>query len=87
MGVIRKFIKKSPDGRFFLHLDRKANEIDFNKKTQLWLSSDFLIKETVEEDPKLANKIIESLITWNNAQEKYEECNKLIEIQKKFIKI
>ena len=86
MSVIRRFIKKSPDGGFFLHVEKETHLVGIDKKTKLWLSSDYLIQEAIKEDPVKAKETIQSLIDWNKDEERFEECNKLIQMQKKYIK-
>jgi hypothetical protein len=74
----RKILKKLPGGGFFLHKDptdiRKINE---NRRTQLWLSSDFLFSELLEKDPVTLKKTLDYLISWNLSREKYNECESL----------
>jgi hypothetical protein len=86
MNRIRKFIKRSPNGGFFLHIEKDLHLVNLIQKTKLWLSSDYLIQEAIKEDPIKAKETIQSLIDWNNREEKYEECDKLIQMQKKYIK-
>jgi hypothetical protein len=85
MGKPRKYIKKSADGRFFLFVDRPIfPEIDLNKKTKLWISSPYLFEESIKEDPQNTKKQLENMLKWNESQQNYEVCKRIIEMQKRF---
>jgi hypothetical protein len=80
----RKYIKKSADGRFFLHIDKPEYQIDLDRKTKLWTSSDYLFSEAVKEDLEGAKNTLDLLIKWNEIQQNFEECNKLVSLKKMF---
>ena len=80
----RKYIKKSADGRFFLHIDKPEYQIDLDRKTKLWTSSDYLFSEAIKEDPEGAKNTLDLLIKWNEIQQNFEECNKLVILKKMF---
>ena len=78
MKRTKKILKKLPGGGFFLHKDSsQIREIDPNKRTQLWLSSNFLFDELLEKDPYRLKKTLNDLITWNLSRERYRECESL----------
>ena len=52
MGKGKRYIKKSADGRFFLHIEAPEYSIDPEKKSKLWLSSPYLLEESLKQDPK-----------------------------------
>jgi hypothetical protein len=83
MGKERRYIKKSADGRFFLHIEKLEYQIDLHKKTKLWLSSDYLLKESLKDSPISTFHQIEEMIEWNLEKENYEECEKLQNIKRK----
>lgn len=85
MGKGKKYIKRSADGRFFLFIEKPTYKpIDIEKKTQLWLSSEYLIQESIKENQNLAFEQIEKMIEWNRTNEKYEVCTKLLDLRKKY---
>lgn len=81
----RRYLKKSADGRFFLYIENPTySPIDLDKKSQLWVSSDYLINESIKENPKSALEQIEKMIDWNKNKESYEMCSKLIDLKNKY---
>jgi hypothetical protein len=58
--------------------------IDIEKKTQLWLSSEYLLEESVKENHKLALEQIDDMIEWNRGKEKYEICSRLLSLREKY---
>lgn len=83
MGKVKKYLKKSANGRFFLCIDKPDYSIDPEKRTQLWLSSDYLLEESIKENPKNSLLVLDFLIEWNKNENKFEECQKLLEIKNK----
>lgn len=78
----KRYIKKSADGRFFLYVRKPDYDpIDLDKKTKLWLSSDYLLKESLKEDPISTLHQIEEMLKWNIEMENYEACGKLQNIK------
>ena len=84
MGKGRRYIKKSSDGRFFLHIEKPEYQIDLDKKTKLWTSSDYLFLEALKEDSENARNTLDVLIGWNESQQNFEACNKLLVLRKTF---
>ena len=58
----KRYIKKSADGRFFLYIEKPEYSIDPDKKTKLWLSSDYLLKESLRDSPISTFHQIEEMI-------------------------
>ncbi len=88
MGDRKRYLKKSSDGRFFLHIEKPIyNPISIDKKTQLWVSSEYLIEESIKENPELALDQIEKMINWNTKKEKYELCSKLVSLKTKYFNL
>ena len=83
MGKGKRYIKKSADGRFFLFVEKSDYTIDPEKKTKLWLSSDYLFEESLKEDRELTTKTLDELISWNENQQNFEDCIRLLEYRKK----
>jgi len=81
MGNGRKYIKKSADGRFFLYIEKPEYSIDPEKKTKLWLSCPYLLEESLKEDPQKTIEILDHLIKWNESNQKFENCSKLLKIR------
>jgi len=82
----KTYLKRSADGRFFLFKKNpKSYDINLEKKTKLWLSSDFLYKSLVEENKSNAEKEITALIEWNQGKEKYDDCKKLHELYLRYL--
>jgi hypothetical protein len=79
----RKYIKKSQDGRYFLIIENVYEDIDIERKTKLWTSSDYLFSESLKEGNEKTKKILEEMIYWNEKKERYEDCQKLKEFIKK----
>lgn len=85
MGKGKKYIKRSADGRFFLFVEKPTyTPIDIEKKTKLWLSSEYLIEESIKENQSLALEQMENMIEWNTKNEKYEICSRLLSLRKKY---
>jgi hypothetical protein len=85
MGKGKKYIKKSADGRFFWHIENpRFDPIDIDKKTKLWLSSDYLFSERVKENPTDAYNELKNLIDLNKEKENYEECSSLIDLRDRY---
>ena len=85
MGKPRKYIKRSADGRFFLHIDRPVfPEIDLDKQTKLWTSSNYLFEESIKQDPTKTQKELENMLRWNELNQNYELCKKIIDLQNRF---
>lgn len=83
----RKYIvKKSINGRYFLHIEIPEYNIDQEKKTKLWVSSPFLFLEALDDDPALAIKTLNLLISWNESSQNFEACSKLIKLKNSFKK-
>lgn len=86
MGKGKRYIKRSADGRFFLFIEKPTYPpIDIEKKTQLWLSSEYLIQESIKENQSLALEQMESMIEWHKKNEKYEICSRLLNLRKKYL--
>jgi len=68
----------SKDGRFLL-FEKQQPQIteDLDRKTKLWLSSNYLFEESLFKDPKETKEFISLLLNWNIGQENYENCKKL----------
>jgi hypothetical protein len=80
----KKYIKKSPEGRFFLYTrNSEYSSIDLDKKTKLWLSTDYLLKESIKDNPIYTLNQIEEMIQWNLENENYKECAKLQNLKNK----
>lgn len=79
----RKYIKKSQDGRYFLIVENIYEDIDIERKTKLWTSSDYLFNESLKEGTEKTKKLLEDMIYWNEKKERYEDCQKLKEFIKK----
>ena len=84
MGKERRYIKQSADGRFFLHIEKPEYQIDLDKKTKLWTSSDYLFSEALKEDLENTKNTLDVLIRWNEIQQNFEACNKLLLLRKTF---
>ncbi len=81
----KRYLKKSADGRFFLYIENPTySPIDLDKKTSLWISSEYLIRESIKEDPASTLEQIEKMIDWNRKNEKYEMCSRLSDLKKKY---
>jgi len=80
----RKYIKKSADGRFFLHIVKPEYNIDLDRKTKLWTSSDYLFLEAIKDDLEGTKNKLDLLIKWNESQQNFEACNKLLLLKKMF---
>lgn len=83
MGKSKKYIKKSADGRFFLFIDKEEYNIDPEKKTKLWISSEYLFEESIKDNKELTIDTLNFLISWNEEKENFEYCIKLLEYLKK----
>jgi len=79
----RRFIRRGNDGRYFLIIENFPEEIDIDKKTKLWISSEYLFLESIKDNPKKTEEILSELIKWNLKKENYENCQKLKELFKK----
>jgi hypothetical protein len=85
MGDRKKYIRKSANGRFFLLVEEPiSRSIDMDKKTSLWTSSDYLIEESIKEDPTNTLNQLEKMIWWNTEHENYEMCSKLSSLRNRF---
>jgi hypothetical protein len=85
MGKPRKYIKKSADGRFFLCIDRPVfPKIDLDKKTRLWVSSSYLFEESFNQDPASTKEELQKMMEWNEINQNYEFCKKIMELQNMF---
>jgi len=78
MGKGKRYIKKSADGRFFLHIEEPEYSIDPDKKSKLWLSSPYLLEESLKQDPEVTNKVLNYLIKWNEINQNFETCSRLL---------
>ena len=79
----RKILRRSSRGGFSLFVDSaQIRNIDLDKKTKLWLSSPFLLEESFTENPERAEKTVHDLLSWNEKQERYRECERLSEMLK-----
>jgi len=78
MGKGRRYIKKSANGRFFLHIEEPEYSIDPEKKSKLWLCSPYLLDESLKEDPEKTIKTLDYLIKWNEINNNFEFCSKLL---------
>jgi hypothetical protein len=85
MGKGKRYIKKSADGRFFLFIEKPTYPpIDIEKKTKLWLSSEYLLVESIKENHNLALEQMDDMIEWNRRNEKYEICSRLLGLREKY---
>jgi hypothetical protein len=82
MGKGKRYIKKSANGRFFLFVEEQEYIIDHSKKTKLWLSSPYLVQESLKDNPEKTSQIIEDLIKWNERNQDFESCSKLLELKR-----
>lgn len=82
----RYIIKRSATGRYFLHIEIPEYDINQERKTKLWVSSPFLFSEALDDDPDLAEKTLDDLISWNENQQDFESCSKLLLLKKSFKK-
>lgn len=86
MGKNKKLRYKgiSKDRRFII-FEKPKPEIteDLDKRTKLWISSDYLFEESLLKDPTSTKEFISLLLDWNIDQEKYENCKKLSVLLKK----
>jgi len=82
MNKGKKYIKKSADGRFFLYIDKPEYSIGPENKTKLWTSSSYLLEESLREDKNKTIEILDYLIKWNESNERFEDCSKLIKIRR-----
>ena len=83
MGKSKKYIKKSADGRFFLFVEKSEYSIDIEKKTKFWTSSNYLFEESLKENKHGTLEILENLISWNEKEQNFENCSKLLELRRK----
>lgn len=83
MGKGKRYIKKSADGRFFLYIEKPEYSIDTEKKTKLWLSSDYLFEESLKEDREQTIQTLDYLIQWNESNQNFETCSRLLEMRKR----
>lgn len=75
MDRVRKYIKRSPDGRFILYKSNpESYNIDLEKKTKLWISSNYLYNELYLDNPDNAKKELEELIRHNENKQNFENC-------------
>jgi hypothetical protein len=77
----RRYIKKSADGRFFLYIEKPEYSIDPDKKTKLWLSSSYLLEESLKDDREKTIKILDYLIEWNEKKQNFESCSRLLNLR------
>jgi hypothetical protein len=77
----RKYIKKSANGIFFLCIETPEYLIDPGKKTKLWLSSSYLIEESLRDDVNKTIEILNYLIEWNKSIENFEACSRLLHLR------
>jgi|688.fasta_scaffold1202535_1 hypothetical protein len=85
MSNRKRYLRKSADGRFFLHIEKPTySPISIDKKTSLWVSSEYLIEESIRENPESALEQIEKMIDWNKKNEKYELCSRLVGLKAKY---
>lgn len=84
MGKFRKYLKRSADGRFFLFTTGTIfPDIDLEKKTKLWLSSPYLFEESIKQDSRKTEKDLEKMLRWNEDNQNYEVCEKILQLKKK----
>lgn len=79
MSKKKRYIKKSTDGRFFLCIEDESDQIDLNKKTKLWISSDYLFNESIKHDIEKTKKLLKQMLSWNEEKENFEDCQKIKE--------
>lgn len=79
MSKKKRYIKKSADGRFFLCIEDESDQIDLNKKTKLWISSDYLFNESIKHDIEKTKKLLKQMLSWNEEKENFEDCQKIKE--------
>jgi len=79
----KRYIKKSADGRFFLYIEKPEYSIDPDKKTKLWLSSNYLVEESLKDDREKTIEILEHLIKWNEKNQNFESCSSLLSLRNK----
>jgi len=83
MAKSKKYIKRSADGRFFLFIEKSDYSIDPENKTKLWISSSYLFDESVKENKQEAMRTLDNLISWNEENENFENCSKLLELRQR----
>jgi hypothetical protein len=81
MGKGKRYIKKSADGRFFLHIEEPEYSIDPEKKSKLWLSSPYLLEESLKQNPDNTKQTLDYLIKWNEVNQNFELCSKLLHLK------
>jgi hypothetical protein len=81
MGKGKRYIKKSADGRFFLHIEEPEYSIDPEKKSKLWLSSPYLLEESLKQNPDSTKQTLDYLIKWNEINQNFELCSKLLRLK------
>ncbi len=81
MGKGKRYIKKSADGRFFLHIEEPEYSIDPEKKSKLWLSSPYLLEESLKQNPDRTKQTLDYLIKWNEINQNFELCSKLLSLK------
>ena len=77
MSKRKRYIKKSADGRFFLCSQITSIKISPDKKTKLWLCSNYLFEESIKQNRAITNQTLYQLLLWNEERENYEECYQL----------
>lgn len=82
----KRYIKKSADGRFFLCIENEREEIDLDKKTKLWTSSDYLFNESIRHNIQKTKKLLKQMLSWNEEKENFENCQKIKEFINKCTK-
>ncbi len=82
---MRRILKKNKNGMFFLYKsEHKSHKIDLDKKTKLWISSNFLFKELYYENKEKAKNELKELIRHNENIQNFENClnlKKLFDIE------
>ena len=81
MGKGRRYIKKSADGRFFLHIEEPEYSIDPERKSKLWLCSPYLLEESLKQDRENTLQTLDYLIKWNEINQNFESCSRLLSLR------
>jgi hypothetical protein len=81
MGKGKRYIKRSADGRFFLHIEEPEYSIEPIKKSKLWLSSPYLLEESLKQNPENTIATLDYLIKWNEINQNFEICSELLSLR------
>ena len=66
-----------------MFIEKSDYSIDPENKTKLWISSSYLFDESVKENRQEAMRTLDNLISWNEENENFENCSKLLELRQR----